>query len=242
MRLTLLLVIIISITACKKSSNELPSEELSKLRNSPLNSELRELNDKLAAVTENSAKSEILSRIAEIHALKGNPRASVEAAEKSVALNGASYRSRYSLGKALLAMDRPGEAVVHLVNSLSINGNFSPAYFELGNSYYRLRDYNRAVTEYRKAASLDAANPEAWNNLGVLLARAGRAADALKSFEKAIQADAKFSPAYRNIGILYETKLRDRAKARAYYGKYLELKPGTHQHRIIQAWIRNLEG
>ena len=77
---------------------------------------------------------------------------------------------------------------------------------------------------YLKALAIDDRQPEGHYNLGYVMLERGEAAHAVPYFEMAIGRDPRFADAHFNLAMALE-QLRQRARARTHWARYLELEP-----------------
>jgi Tfp pilus assembly protein PilF len=94
-----------------------------------------------------------------------------------------------NLGSALLEMQRPDLAALHLNRAIQLMPTLGTAHYNLGTLLHRENQFDRALQEYQlalKYASDDRETGQTHNNLGVLLNQLGRRDDALAEFNHAI--------------------------------------------------------
>ena len=93
----------------------------------------------------------------------------------------------------------------------------------MGNHYYRLRRLDRAIEYYRKAVELDPNLYTGYCNLASAYYRQGLPRKAIGILEQAVTKDPRRPTAHYNLGIIYDTELRNRAKALFHYYRFLEV-------------------
>jgi tetratricopeptide (TPR) repeat protein len=99
---------------------------------------------------------------------------------------------------------------------------FPRALNNLGAVRMRRGDLPRAEEALRRATEEDPRYALAHFNLGRVLARRGRPEDALRSFEACLQADPGMIAAWRDGGLLLRDTLADPARAREWFGRFVQ--------------------
>ena len=113
-------------------------------------------------------------------------------------------------GRALLAANKPQEAVASLVMATKDTEYPTPykAYIALGNAYTQIGDYREAGVAYRNAA-IDETNPDpsgALRSLGGCFMKMGRAVDAVEAYRTALDFSTPLesqNAIYEDLGIAY---------------------------------------
>ena len=113
-------------------------------------------------------------------------------------------------GRALLAANKPQEAVASLVMATKDTEYPTPykAYIALGNAYTQINDYREAGVAYRNAA-IDESNPDpsgALRSLGGCFMKMGRAVDAVEAYRTALDFSTPLesqNAIYEDLGIAY---------------------------------------
>jgi tetratricopeptide (TPR) repeat protein len=77
-------------------------------------------------------------------------------------------------------------------------------------------------------------------NSGSLFLAAGRHDRAEQEFLKALAIREDDAPLHYNMGILYDSHLRQPAKARVHYERFLELAPNDRDAPLVMQWLREL--
>lgn len=77
-------------------------------------------------------------------------------------------------------------------------------------------------------------------NLGCVYKAAGNYRKAEAEFLKAIEIDPSDAGAHYNLGILYDDDLKQAAKAREYYKRFLELSPDDRDAPRVHEWLVSL--
>ena len=113
-------------------------------------------------------------------------------------------------GRALLAANKPQEAVASLVMATKDTEYATPykAFVALGNAYSQIGDYREAGVAYRNAA-IDENNPDpsgALRSLGGCFMKMGRAVDAVEAYRTALDFSTPLesqNAIYEDLGIAY---------------------------------------
>ncbi len=238
----ILVMCIAILPSCRKSPSALLEEEFELAQGAELNTQIRDLKEKLAEARDDSERALIHAKIALLQNAKGDIASSTASAREAVKFQPNLYMPHYLLGKSYLEAGRYDEAAASLQRSLELNEGYAPAWFETGNAYYKKGDYARAVRHYEKAVTLDKKHVMAHNNLGVLYNALGRKRDAEREFLSVVELRPDYAMAHKNLGILYDAYLKDARRAAASYRKYLELRPNCPERMHVQSWIRTLGG
>lgn len=94
-------------------------------------------------------------------------------------------------GNALMAQNKPADAIVEYRNALKADAKFGEARLKLAEAYERTGDMRRAAQEYIRAADLLPNSVDAQIKAGTILLLARQFEDAKSRAEKALQADPK---------------------------------------------------
>lgn len=116
-----------------------------------------------------------------------------------------------------------------------------PAWFEAQYNYavlaYRLRDFNRSLAASEMALALRPDDTDARYNFALALKAAGFMTDAVNELNKIVAANPDEARAQLALGNLYAEQLRDPARARQHYLKWLALDPHNPQATNIRFWL-----
>jgi tetratricopeptide (TPR) repeat protein len=116
-----------------------------------------------------------------------------------------------------------------------------PAWFEAQYNYavlaYRLRDFNHSLPACETALALQPDSADARYNFALALKSAGYAPDAVNELKKIVAANPDEARAQLALGNLYAEQMRDPARARQHYLKWLELDPQNPQATNIRFWL-----
>ena len=94
-------------------------------------------------------------------------------------------------GNALMAQNKPADAIVQYRNAIKVDAKFGEARLKLAEAYGLTGDMRRSAQEYIRAADLLPANVDAQIKAGTMLLLARQFEDAKSRAEKALQADPK---------------------------------------------------
>lgn len=103
--------------------------------------------------------------------------------------------------------------------------HFGIVYKTLGDAYRAKGDLEGAIGYYLKAIDINPKFSDAYNELGSCYFKKGDEKGAVEAYEKSITFSPDTWQPYANLGQYYLEK-GDLSKARRYWGKVLELKPG----------------
>jgi tetratricopeptide (TPR) repeat protein len=116
-----------------------------------------------------------------------------------------------------------------------------PAWFEAQYNYavlaYQLRDFNHSLPASEMALALQPDSADARYNFALALKSAGYATDAVNELKKIVAANPDEARAQLALGNLYAEQMRDPARARQHYLKWLELDPQNPQATNIRFWL-----
>ena len=105
---------------------------------------------------------------------------------------------------------------------------------ELGNLYYDHHVYSTATAYYQRALQLNPRDVNARTDLGTAYAYSGLPNQAVAEYQKALAIDPRHFRTLFNLGVVYETGIKDPARAIAAWQKLLKLYPqNPDRHRIV---------
>ncbi|HBA86412.1 MAG TPA: hypothetical protein DCZ75_00075 [Geobacter sp.] len=96
------------------------------------------------------------------------------------------------------------------------------AWIQLANDYFDTDQPQKAVNAYSKVLELDPKNVNAMTDQGIMYRRIGWYDKAIANFEKAQTIDPKHLQSLYNLGVVYMVDLKQPAKAREIWTKYLQ--------------------
>jgi protein O-GlcNAc transferase len=117
--------------------------------------------------------------------------------QQSVALDATLANAQLHLGAALLALNRPSDAVAPLKLAIAINQQSFDAHLQLGRAYSALSQDNNALSELHQAVALSdpIVSPQSLYALAIALQASGDATGSLPIFTRATQDSAVWKPA-----------------------------------------------
>jgi predicted O-linked N-acetylglucosamine transferase (SPINDLY family) len=117
---------------------------------------------------------------------------SAEAADlvgRAVALFAGHAPAHSNLGLALLALQRPDEALASFDRALALQPAFVEAIANRGNALVRLLRHDEAIAAFEAALALAPERADVWSNLGNALLEARRYPQAVSAFERVVALD-----------------------------------------------------
>ena len=116
-----------------------------------------------------------------------------------------------------------------------------PAWFEAQYNYavlaWRQRDFNDSLAASEMALALQPDSADARYIFALALKSAGYATDAVNELKKIVASNPDEARARLALGNLYAEEMRDPARARPHYLKWLELDPHNPQATNIRFWL-----
>lgn len=128
----------------------------------------------------------------------------------------------YYLGRFLLALDRPDEALPYLKQAAALSPRDSEFLFWLGVGYWGVMDFNNERAAYQKVIEVNPTHIPAHVYLGHNYLDAGKTADALKEYNAALKLDPYQPEAMYGKAMAFKAMGRadDEVKAWKEYLKY----------------------
>jgi Tfp pilus assembly protein PilF len=120
---------------------------------------------------------------------------------EALKINTKNAQTRRCVGKTLLRLNRPGEAVYHLSASINLEKNKPDAetYDAMGIALVELGKPHMAIDFYKRAIELMPDNPSAYNNLGIAYLRMNDPVNSEIYFSKALAIRHDFRAALENL-------------------------------------------
>lgn len=103
------------------------------------------------------------------------------------------------------------------------------AWVQLGNEYFDSNQPMKAIDAYDKALAMNAKDPNVLTDQGIMFRRIGQFENAIKKFRQASAVDANHVQSLFNLGIVYYEDIKDYAKAKSAWERYLALSPSGPQ-------------
>ena len=126
---------------------------------------------------------------------------SLNATQKSIALNPKDAEAQNNLGIVLQDLDRLDEAAFAYQKTISLKPNYPEAHYNLGNALQGLGKLQEAEKSYRAAIEFKEDYADAYYNLGVLLRNLGRLDQAETIFIRATECNPRDADAHGYLGI-----------------------------------------
>lgn len=112
----------------------------------------------------------------------------------------------------------------------------------LAKTQLRMGDEKEAEVALERAIRLDARDGDSMVNLGVLRLKQGKPRDAEALLLTALGLDPEDVVAHKNLGILYGQFLKDPAKSRKHFQRFIELSPDSPEAAQIQKLLQGVPG
>ncbi len=109
-----------------------------------------------------------------------------------------------ALGGALMAMDRPSEAIPYFRNAIASRGDYFDAHYNLALALHATGDLAGTIEELTRAVALAPQDASAHANLGAVLLESGRVAEAQAELKKALKIDPNHELARENLALIQQ--------------------------------------
>jgi spermidine synthase len=150
----------------------------------------------------------------------------INAFQKAISLDPASYDAYMELGVALGTQGKFDEAITEFSEALRLRPASAVAYNNLGNVFSSKGDTSAAISNFTRALEIDPNNARMHNNLGSVFAKEGKANEAIQHYSKALQLNPDFAEAYTNLGDVLKVQGKTE-EAIDNYSKALKTEPGN---------------
>ena len=129
-----------------------------------------------------------------------------------------------SLGNALAAEGKIGDAIAHYRESLRIKPDNARAHNNLGISLAKHKKPDVAIAHFREALQIKPDFADAHYNLGILLSQRGKATDAVAHYRQAMRIKSDDAELHNNVAnaLLQQGKITE---AIAHYRQALRIRP-----------------
>ena len=144
-----------------------------------------------------------------------------------------------NVGRILVAMNRPADAVPFLEKAVEAEPSGVAARFDLAVAYGRSGQLKEAVEHYETLAQSGGADTRVHHNLGIALRQLGRNAEAAAAFERATAIEPDRAPAWLGLALSLEVDGRN-AEAATALEHYLALEPAAADADDVRARIARL--
>lgn len=132
-----------------------------------------------------------------------------------------------------------GSVVGPLNAALKANPRNAKVLIELGNLYYDHHLYSKATTYYLRALQLNPRDVNVRTDLGTAYAYSGNPKQAVAEYQKALANDPRHFRTLFNLGVVYETGLKDPARAVVAWQTLLKLYPQNPDRNRIESLIQS---
>ena len=134
------------------------------------------------------------------------------------------YLAHNSLGLALFAEGKTGEAIDQYNKAIRIRPDFIRPYHNRGAAYASLGQYQRAIADYNEAIRIRPDFAEVYNNRGIAYSLLGQQQQAIIDYNEAIRLKPGYFEAYNNRGNAY-SDLGRKERAIEEFNEAIRLKP-----------------
>jgi protein O-GlcNAc transferase len=110
----------------------------------------------------------------------------IELIRKAIGLNEKVAAAHNNLGKALLDIGRPGEALASFDQATALDAGFAEAHVNRSNTLVKLRRLEEALVSYQKAAALRPDHAEVYRNCGNVFSKLRRYDEAFAAYDRAL--------------------------------------------------------
>ena len=132
--------------------------------------------------------------------------------------------AQYYLGRCLLALDKPAEALPHLELATRLEPGRADYHFWQGVAHWGVMDYGRERSSYLRAIDLDKSYLPAHLYLGHNYLDAGQTQEALQAYEVVLRLDSRNPEALHNRALCLRKMGREKEEIKA-WKTYLEFYP-----------------
>lgn len=144
-----------------------------------------------------------------------------------------------NVGRILVAMNQPADAVPFLEKAVEAEPFSIIARFDLAVAYGRSGQLKEAIEQYEVLARDGSADARAYHNLGLALRQLGRNADAAAAFQRAAALEPGRAPIWMGLALSLEADGRAGEAAGA-LERYLSLEPTGPDADNVRARIARL--
>jgi len=134
------------------------------------------------------------------------------------------YLAHNSLGLALFAEGKTGEAINQYNKAIRIRPDFIRPYHNRGAAYASLGQYQRAIADYNEAIRIRPDFAEVYNNRGIAHSLLGQQQQAIIDYNESIRIKPDYFEAYNNRGNAY-SDLGRKERAIEEFNEAIRLKP-----------------
>jgi cytochrome c-type biogenesis protein CcmH/NrfG len=123
--------------------------------------------------------------------------------------------------------------------ALKADPNNTKLLIELGNLYYDHHVYSTATAYYQRALQVNPRDVNARTDLGTAYAYSGLPKQAVAEYQKALAIDPRHFRTLFNLGVVYETGIKDPARAIATWQELLKLYPRDPNRNRVESLIQS---
>jgi tetratricopeptide (TPR) repeat protein len=123
-----------------------------------------------------------------------------------VRINPDNFVAQVNLGETYSNLNRPSEAIPHLLAALKIHENDTVAWSSLGKIYKKSKDWDRAINCYNQVLKHDPRSSAAHYTLGEIYAEQGLLDKAFMEFREVIRLSPMDAGANYNLGVIAAKK------------------------------------
>lgn len=192
---------------------------------------LDEAEQRCAAVLEAEEDNvRILALFGTLHAMRGRCEEAVRLIGRSLTLEPRQPFALNTMGNALRALNRHGEAAAAYEKAIKLKPTLAAAYGNLGRSLVELDRSEEAIANFDKAIALEPDNADVLTGKGNALRKLQRSAEALPFYDRAIEINPDFAEAHSNrAGALHA--LHRLVEAADAYDKAIALRADAETYR-----------
>lgn len=130
-------------------------------------------------------------------------------------------------------------AVAPLEEALKADPKNPQLLIRLGNLYYDHQIYSKAIDYYERALQLVPRDVSVRTDLGTAYARSGFPRQAIAEYQQALAISPRHFQTLFNLGVVYDTGLKEPARAITIWQKLLKLYPATPDRNRIERLIES---
>lgn len=149
----------------------------------------------------------------------------------------AAAQTPFQEGVRMHQANRLKDAIASYRKAVALAPGFYDAWYNLGVAAALTGDNATALDAYEQALALKPAEVNARFNLALALNAAGYPLDAMDELETVLNASPGFAEAHLTLGGIYADQMKDTAKARSHYQKFLELSPRHPSAVEVRRWL-----
>ena len=120
--------------------------------------------------------------------------------------------------------------------------NNRQAWVELGHRYFDSQNPIKAIEAYDQALALDGNDPDVLTDQAIMFRQLGWYEKAIESFKTANELNPQHVNSLFNMGIVYMQDLKDFAKAKEAFNRFLVLVPSGPSADRARKMIEHMEG